>query len=95
MHVGNTLASNPQVFCQQFDKKTPFGKMNSQICFFIGVTMKIAVLVRWQCRCDNLMICSLMLEIQKRCFYLKKCCFGVCAVDFEAIPPPSCYLKLV
>ena len=27
--AGNTLVLNPQIFCQQIDKKTPFGKMNS------------------------------------------------------------------
>ena len=26
--AGNTLALNSQLFCQEIDKKTPFGKMN-------------------------------------------------------------------
>ena len=35
--AGNILALNPQIFCQQIDKKTPFDKMNCSMFFFIGV----------------------------------------------------------
>ena len=44
--AGNTLALNPQFFCQQIDKKkTPFGKTK---CFFIGGAKKIVALVSWR-----------------------------------------------
>ena len=40
----NILALNPQLFCQQTDKKISFGKMSCYIRFFIGVVgIKIAL----------------------------------------------------
>ena len=44
----NIWALNLQLFCQQIDKKTHFGKMNCEICFFIGLAIKIAVAVSWR-----------------------------------------------
>ena len=68
----NTLVLNPQLFCQQIDKKRyPLVKWTANM-FFIGVAIKIACFsVQFQCPCANLMICSLLLEILKRCSYLK------------------------
>ena len=43
----NILVLNLQPFCQQIDKKGPFGKMNCKICFFVGIAMKIAVAISW------------------------------------------------
>ena len=43
--IANTLALNPQLFCQQIDKKHPLAKRTAKYVFFIGAAIKIAVLV--------------------------------------------------
>ena len=63
----NTLALNPQNFCQEINNKNTL--------FFYRCSYKKQlfqrVVVQLQCPCVNLIICSLLLEIQKRCSYLK------------------------
>ena len=43
--AGNTLALTPKVFCQKIDKKPPLVKWTAEYVFFIGVAIKITVLV--------------------------------------------------
>ena len=65
--------------------------------FFIGVAIKIAVLVSWSITPVTLCWSNyLQLKIHKRCSYPKHvACFGFCAFGFEAIPHLSCYLTSI
>ena len=37
----------PTTFLSTNWQKTPLGKMNCKICFFVGIAIKIAVVVSW------------------------------------------------
>ena len=91
--AANTLALNPQLFCQQIYKNNPlcFG---SKYVFFIGAAKKNICFSELACNSivlllTQLMICSLRF---KKDNLILKCCFEFCAFRFEAIPHPKCYL---
>ena len=88
--ASDTLTLNPQLFCQQIDKKISLWYNELLICFFIGEATKIDVLVSWRTTLVSLYWSNdlqLAAWDSKKMLLPLKCCFGFCAFGFEAIPP--------